>query len=366
MVTYFKFQLQEIKKYHKHCLIVVTTIFIASIIAGFYVPAFYKYTMISGFSEKATGLFSENLAVLSWNIFINNAFVGLLLMFFCITIFIPSLILFANGLLIGSFLEVMYTVSYIRDSAFILPLLASLVPHGVLELPAIIISCAISTSMGVKLFFRHRYAPSLSIRAFYKKSLVQFFTVVIPMLFVAAFVEGCITPILANMTLEEKTTPQEIESLQAMIVNSENIPHATEIQESDFIQHEAHFQLPFEFISYLPFIVDTTNREEVRNAQPTIATHQFFQNGSDLITISLAKHSSEQQAQKNKLYLEADFPFPEFPMHMEPKRFYQHIISDEDMLFVIRSNSKDLLDMTAKAQEEWLRSLNASNSDIQK
>jgi stage II sporulation protein M len=70
----------------------------------------------------------------------------------------------------------------------------SLLPHGIFEIPAILIASGYGLWLGVKFYRRLRYGEPF-LEAFWF-SLRKYFTVVLPLLLIAAFIEAYITTIL--------------------------------------------------------------------------------------------------------------------------------------------------------------------------
>ncbi|MEM4702477.1 MAG: stage II sporulation protein M, partial [Archaeoglobaceae archaeon] len=109
-------------------------------------------------------------------IFINNSvksfFAMLLGIFFGI---VPVLFLFLNGLIIGLFAK------FIGEKIGLLKFILLLLPHGILEIPAVILACSYGFQLGVE-FARNRKGIVKHV----KKAVKNFFKFVIPMLLVAA------------------------------------------------------------------------------------------------------------------------------------------------------------------------------------
>lgn len=129
-------------------------------------------------------LFSTNLLKLSI-----ASFVGFFLFF------IPILFIFPNALIIG-----ILPVATIKTTGIVFFLLA-IIPHGTLELSAIILGSAGATHIGVcglKKLYRDK-----SIN--YMKELREFFyffvMCVIPLLFISACVESFITPLIIRLAM---------------------------------------------------------------------------------------------------------------------------------------------------------------------
>lgn len=184
------------KKYY----IISAIVFFGSIVAG-YVAALLDmdgardifrelaafFSVAKDFSQPKTFLF----------IFLNNS--GKALMIILLGFFfgiIPLLSLGANGFILGVVLAVI-RVDEGREA--FLGAILSLLPHGVLEIPAIIICSGLGLMLGVK-FFRW-LAKKEPFKKNLKLALVKFCKVVLPLIAIAAFVETFISPHITNKLL---------------------------------------------------------------------------------------------------------------------------------------------------------------------
>jgi len=115
-------------------------------------------------------------------IFVNNMLKSLaalvLGIFFGI---IPVLFVLINGYTIGIILSVI-----IAESGVGLVLLGT-IPHGIFEIPAVIIAASYGVFLGEK--FSKKLSGKEPFRPYWQKALCQFKAVVIPLLFIAAFIE---------------------------------------------------------------------------------------------------------------------------------------------------------------------------------
>jgi stage II sporulation protein M len=93
-----------------------------------------------------------------------------------------------NGFFIGHF---SYNVALDYSLGFIA---AALIPHGVVEIPAIILSSAAGMGLGYALINRLRGQGSL--RAEFGKALLLFLTKILPLLVFAAVLEVTLTPLV--------------------------------------------------------------------------------------------------------------------------------------------------------------------------
>jgi len=112
-------------------------------------------------------------------IFLNNSiksFVAMLLgVFFGI---VPVLFVFLNGLIIGFFAK------FIGSEIGIVTFILLLLPHGILEIPAVILACSYGFWLGAE-FVRDRK----NIKKHLSKAVFNFARFVLPMLLAAAFIE---------------------------------------------------------------------------------------------------------------------------------------------------------------------------------
>ena len=110
-------------------------------------------------------------------------------------IFLPAImIIFANGALIGIVFSMMKTMG----QGIFLPFMTAIVPHGIFEIPAVILSASLSFYVSVGMIKKLVHSD-FSLRTCLVNSLKTFVLVVLPLLVIAAFVEAFITPVIAGM-----------------------------------------------------------------------------------------------------------------------------------------------------------------------
>ena len=152
---------------------------------GFFVPASGELTkiildFIEKLLEQTKGM--SGLELIKF-IFLNNlqaSFFGLI--FGTVLGIFPVLATIANGYVLG-FVGAM---SVEAENIFIL---WRLLPHGIFELPAIFISLGLGLKLGSFIF---RKEKGKFFRRCFWNSLRVFFFVVVPLLIVAALIEGCL------------------------------------------------------------------------------------------------------------------------------------------------------------------------------
>lgn len=142
------------------------------------------------FQEK--GLYDVGPEILSLKIFLNNVEVAVLILFLSLIPFVPIglLICFANGLIAGLVSAVFYT-----KTGDLILLFASLLPHGIIELPIIFYTATIGmiiwTKITLSIFNRGK-----DIKVSLKRVVQCLIMIIIPLLVSAALIESFITPLI--------------------------------------------------------------------------------------------------------------------------------------------------------------------------
>ncbi len=169
----------------KHFLI-TTFIFLIFCMYGFFSepPAELSNKIISLLSEIAKKFEGLNLFQTIWAIFLNNFSICLLTIILG-TIFaiFPIVTLISNGFIVGF-------VARLAVNAQGILILWKLFPHGIFELPAILLSAAMGIKIGFELFKKRAIKTNL------KNSLRVFFFIVTPLLLLAAMIEGILVFLL--------------------------------------------------------------------------------------------------------------------------------------------------------------------------
>lgn len=161
----------------------VILIFFVFALIAFFVPAPQNLTdTIMNFLKELLNQ-TQNLSypeLISF-IFVNNlksSFFGMTLGFF-LGIF-PVAVAISNGYLLGF----VSALSANNNGIFSL---WRILPHGIFELPAVFISLGLGIKLGTFIFKKNKLE---TFREFFSESLRTFFFVVVPLLFVAAIIEG--------------------------------------------------------------------------------------------------------------------------------------------------------------------------------
>jgi len=167
----------------KTFIFIVILVFFLFVFIGYFIPApEYLETEILRFIqellEKIEGMSHTQLIRF---IFFNNltsSFLAMILGFF-LGIF-PLISSISNGYILGF-------ISSLSVQNEGLSVLYRLLPHGIFELPAIFISLAMGLKIGTFIFRKNRKIP---LKEYFLNSLRTFILIVIPLLIIAAIIEG--------------------------------------------------------------------------------------------------------------------------------------------------------------------------------
>jgi len=105
---------------------------------------------------------------------------------------IPLLFIVVNGFIIG----IVLYVSSMKIGTWTTIML--IVPHGVIEIPALILGCSYGLWFGKMLIWKMR-GKKVSIKGCMKYLITNYIKIILPMLVVAALVETYITPFIPNI-----------------------------------------------------------------------------------------------------------------------------------------------------------------------
>lgn len=169
--------IKDSKKY----ILIITLIFLAFAIIGYFTVLPVELDNILKEKIKEIMMMFEglNLPQTIWMIFSNNVYVSFLSIVFGILFGIfPIITSLSNGFIIGYVAHKAVSIEGILT-------LWKLLPHGIFELPAVIISLGIGFRLGTTLLFRTKKIKRESLKA-----LIVFLLIITPLLIVAAIIEG--------------------------------------------------------------------------------------------------------------------------------------------------------------------------------
>lgn len=161
-------------------ILAVIGVFFASILFGFLFPSLFAQfdEILRGIIDETAGLSTGGLI---WYIFANNLQSTLYGMLFGVAFGIfPLAATVLNGVLIGYVLNLSYAYSGLSD-------FWRLLPHGIFELPAVFISLGLGIRLGTFIFYRNKLS---ALKYNLRNSLLVFLLVILPLLIIAAIIEG--------------------------------------------------------------------------------------------------------------------------------------------------------------------------------
>lgn len=197
----FSIFLKDLKSIRK-ALLLSTVLFIAGIVAGWSSEGFEQFlkSQLQGLGEISQQLGASDNP--EWNffvfIFLNNSIKSVLVMFSGLLLgVIPFFFLIINGMVIGFLLKV---VEASGESLFDL-IVKGLLPHGIIEIPVIVIACGYGLAFGGLVLRSHggifagserRSGIGAEWRGFWRKLGTASLWVVL-LLLAAAIIESTIT-----------------------------------------------------------------------------------------------------------------------------------------------------------------------------
>ena len=163
------------------------------ITAIFYYPDFAHELedSLSGFAKHFRGLSKLQLA---GAIFLNNALKTLVVILLGTLLGVMAMVfLVVNGAAIG------IAIYLSTQSRGLWTSLLAVLPHGILELPAVLLGSSIGLMLGahsIKQIFR---TTETTLRSELGRALKFFFAVIVPLLMLAALVEAFVTSVVARL-----------------------------------------------------------------------------------------------------------------------------------------------------------------------
>ncbi|MDW7732645.1 MAG: stage II sporulation protein M [Methanolobus sp.] len=187
--TSFRAYIGELKPY----IIASTSLFVLSMIVGYIayglIPE-YSADSLSGLEELAEMLQNLSAFEIMLFIFFNNA-LKMLASVLLGPIFgiVPFAFLLLNGFVLGVFVH----LQIVENGALFI--IAGLTPHGIIEIPMLLISSAIGLKLGYEVFKIILGKPA-NLKDEFIKGMQLFLYVLLPLIFIAALIETFITPLV--------------------------------------------------------------------------------------------------------------------------------------------------------------------------
>ena len=191
-------EIKEYLKSLKNYILFSSLVFLFAIFSGYlFAQNFPEETQ--KIVEELKTFFSGSEEMTDWQIFLFILENNVLKLFTVILLgifagLIPLLSLWGNGIILGIFAQI---VSQELSWTF---LILGILPHGIIEIPVLILSAAIGIRIGKlavwRIFGRHR-----NFRKEFTKAIKFYIVVLVPLLFIAALIEAFITPIFLEMIM---------------------------------------------------------------------------------------------------------------------------------------------------------------------
>lgn len=198
MLSFFTF-VKDLKTIRK-AILLSTLLFVIGAVVGWVATSSLEQLLrqqLEGLSEISGSLKESSNPQWSFFVFIflNNSIKGVLIIFLgALFGILPAIFLFINGAVIGYLIH----FSALQGQDLFELIVKGLLPHGIIEIPAIIIACAFGLQFGSKVFssiFRssvRKEDRSGEWSHFMRQTLTASIWIVI-LLFVAAIIESTIT-----------------------------------------------------------------------------------------------------------------------------------------------------------------------------
>lgn len=153
----------------------------------------FTYNVINELSKELTPILeslSVNPILTVFLVFINNLRVALIAFFLGPTLLVPILVLYINGYILGAFLSYSpYPLTYN---------LLLILPHGVIELPAIVMSASLGTSTSLALINKYLFKRNIAVKPLFLR-YVKYLIPITVALAAASVVEVFVTPLVPKV-----------------------------------------------------------------------------------------------------------------------------------------------------------------------
>lgn len=171
----------------KPYLLILSVLFSAAFLAGALAPSSTRQQMTEAFRVVADNYRGLAGGKLFFTILLHNVMASIIVLISGVLLgIIPTFAIGANGFVLGVvYRQSSEMVSYSKAALKVLP-------HGVLEVPALLIAASYGLRLGINVLRRIRGKESDPVGGQVKHALQRYFVVVFPLLIVAAGIESVI------------------------------------------------------------------------------------------------------------------------------------------------------------------------------
>ena len=183
--------LYSLRKY----ITAITTVFIISMVIGVIAsirnPDF-SMNYFESFKDSFSWITELNPLAIMAVIFLNNAVKSLMAFVLGIGLgVIPVVFVAGNGMILGMVADIVF-----REKGVVF-VLAALLPHGIIEIPMILLSAGMGLKLGQSMYLSLR-GERTDLKNELKQGFGFFMKWVMPLLFLAAVIETFVTPLIVN------------------------------------------------------------------------------------------------------------------------------------------------------------------------
>lgn len=165
-------------------LLIVTLIFAASFLAGTFAPASVRKEVTETFQFVADSYRGLDGGEIFFNILLHNVMASILILVSGVLIgILPALSMGSNGFFLGVLYSQAAEIGGYWKAAL------KILPHGVFEIPALLLSASYGLWLGVMVVRRMRGKESTLLSVHMARFFRRYLAVVVPLLIVAAAIE---------------------------------------------------------------------------------------------------------------------------------------------------------------------------------
>jgi stage II sporulation protein M len=183
----------------KRYIQIITGVFIVSLLLGVIVSILnpdFSLKFLTTFKESLGWIMNLSPLQRMFEVFRNNAQNSLLALVLGVLFgIVPILVIAVNGLVVGMVSEIFAGQ---KGIAF---LLAAVLPHGIIELPMVLISASIGLRLG-HVMYLYVKGERTNLKQEFRDGVLFYFTRIAPLLLVAAMIETFVTPVIAIQFLK--------------------------------------------------------------------------------------------------------------------------------------------------------------------
>jgi len=163
---------------------ILVLLFLSGVILGVLAYPLLKEQTVKLAEELKKLILADDKPITAVNIFLKNLQASLLTLMLGPTILLPLLIVFSNGFATGLMIHLAY-----EKGKSIPRILIALTPHGVPELAAFFLAASGGMNTGLAFLFPNKKPRLTAAIKAGKKAILLYFTVVLPLLILAAILE---------------------------------------------------------------------------------------------------------------------------------------------------------------------------------